>query len=672
MEQKSEGQPGLNRQFEDIEKFENDEIDLRHLWRTFLRYKKIVIYACVIFLFLASVISLLARPVYTASTLIEINKEASSLIKFKNEENEQSNFGDDFLVTQLSLLKSSSVAEDVVTNLGLVNEQEFNGELRQRSIFSGISSLLEFFFSGKSDLSEKELINNAVERYQGKLTVSPIRKSSLVKVSFTSLKPESAVHVLNKHIESYIKFSDKRRFNSALRSKAFLEQEIINVKSALEKSGKKLTNFARKNGVIDVFAIENGSTFVERRNDIMMTQLNELTISLAKVQDERIDAQTKNNNGNRFKQLSKHQESLQATIKQLKNEILDLQDREIAYNILKREWEANQQLYSAVLERANEEGVAEGIQLNVASIVDAAKTPKSASSNLLLNLVLGCALGLFAGTAVAFVLAILDNSINDAEQLIQLSKVPVLGVLPFIDSASSSELSTENKANLSLIDDVSSPYTEGIQSIRMSLLFTETGVLPKSVMVTSAAPLEGKSTITTNLAISLAKSGKKVILLEADLRKSKLYKTLDVSPSPGLVDKLANYDDALVTHSLDEISGLSISVAGTRTSNPVELLSSEHMRKTIDELEEQYDIVLIDCPSVIGLVDSSLLSQLVESVIFVVSAHTTGHGVVENALRSLNDANAPIIGTIFNNFKPNLSRETYDYYSYYGVDESQS
>jgi len=725
---------------------EDDELDLRLLWKKILRYKTLILSLFLLFFASALAISLLLRPMYTATALLEINANDRNLVKFQNVEESESNTAE-FMVTQSNLLKSEAVSDEVITNLGLNSKPEFDGSLRQRGLLSGVKSLLGLMFS-KNNKPESAAENNNTpqEIYSDRLSISPIRSSSLIKVSFTSFDAKLAADIVNQHSQSYILLNNKRRLDSTSGAKVFLEQEIENVQAKLETSEKQLTDFARKHGVIDV----------EDRNNIMMTRMSELNKSLAEVQNSRIDAETQFQQGqvnilnavnpieenvvvlqlreqqarlqadyneqskvfkpaypamvqlkakidelqasierqvsreeskvqvgleSRYKQLSQHEIRLTSTIENLKQQMLNLQDRAVTYNILKREWEANKELYAGLLERTKEVGVAAGMELNVASIVDIAKPPKEASyPKIPLNLAIGSLLGLLLGLGSAFLLAMLDNTINDVDQLTALTGVPHLGVLPHPESVkagSKEKIKTrktskgDNKLDLdlSVLLDPQSMYAESIQSVRTSMSFSNASGMPKSIMVTSSVPSEGKSTLSNNLAISIAKSGKRVMLLETDLRKSRFHKIFGVPAAPGLSDYLVDDNQKFTSYKVGEIDGLNICVAGTSSPNPVGLLGSEKMRLLIEDLKEKYDVVIVDCPPVIGLADSIIMSQIVDSVLFVVAAHKTPIDAVKNSLRRLKLANAPILGTVFNMVRSDLNNEDYNYYGYYGVEE---
>ena len=213
-----------------------------------------------------------------------------------------------------------------------------------------------------------------------------------------------------------------------------------------------------------------------------------------------------------------------------------------------------------------------------------------------------------------------------------------------------------------------SAFSESVQSVRTSLSFAKAGGFPKSILLTSSMPGEGKSTMSMNLAISCAKSGLRVIIIEADLRKSRYYKLVGVPIGPGLSDYLVGGRPPK-PYVVKEVPGLELIVAGTRTPNPVDLLGSQTMRDLISIYEEEYDLVVVDCPPILGLADTIVMSTMVKAVLFVVAAHQTPKDAIKNSISRLRMVGAPIIGTVLNKVKSSLT--SYDYYSYdYGTEEN--
>ena len=238
--------------------FDEDEIDLRALWRVVMRYRKLIgiIFAFVVVTVL--LITLMMRPMYTASVSMEINTSGRNLVKFQNLEN-QDPAAREFIATQAKILASETVASEVIKRLNLIDEPEFNGDMKQRGLLNGLRSIVNLFRSTKSE-ADGDRVKAAAKIYRERVAVSPIRNTSLVNVSFESFSPELAAKIADTHAQAYVKLSDERRFNSTSGAKAFLEKEISNIQAKLETSEKQLNDFARKNGVVDL----------EDSNNIMM------------------------------------------------------------------------------------------------------------------------------------------------------------------------------------------------------------------------------------------------------------------------------------------------------------------------------------------------------------------------------------------------------------------
>ena len=232
------------------------------------------------------------------------------------------------------------------------------------------------------------------------------------------------------------------------------------------------------------------------------------------------------------------------------------------------------------------------------------------------------------------------------------------------------ELSRKKMIDLIVHRNPGDAFSESIQSVRTSLSYARAGGFPKTIMLTSSLASEGKSTVTMNLAISCANAGKKVIIVEADLRRSRLYKAFGVPSSPGLSDYLVG-SQAARPYKVKQIENLSILVGGSKTPNPVDLLGSQGMQDLLSKYEQEYDLVIVDCPPVLMLADSVIVSRMVEAVLFVVMAHETPKDAIKGSIQRLRSVSAPLIGTVLNKVEATHSGYAYDYSYRYQLDDNE-
>lgn len=215
------------------------------------------------------------------------------------------------------------------------------------------------------------------------------------------------------------------------------------------------------------------------------------------------------------------------------------------------------------------------------------------------------------------------------------------------------------------------PYVESFNSLRTNLSFVTRANNAKTLVITSALPEEGKSTIAINLAITLAKDGNKVLLIDADLRKPSLQRYLRVRPGAiqGLTAVLTNQATTKEAIGYYEMLGIDLMMAGTRPPNPAELIALPKMKEMVQELEETYDYIIIDAPPAGVITDAAVLSRVADGVLFVVRQNFSTHQDVIKAKEQLTRVGAKIFGVILNNY--NIERDTKDasaaqYYYYYG------
>jgi polysaccharide biosynthesis transport protein len=366
---------------------------------------------------------------------------------------------------------------------------------------------------------------------------------------------------------------------------------------------------------------------------------------------------------------------LRAALEQQKQEANKLNESAIEYSLLKRDVETNRTLYEGLLEKLKEAGVTAGLRSNNFRIVDNARVPTTPSEpNLPRNVAFALALGLTTGVSLAFVLEGLDNSVRTPEQAQSISGLPSLGMIP-LGSRASTELAPRRRLALASSKEAvelvtqsrpKSQMAESYRSLRTSLLLTSVGGPPKVILVTSALPEEGKTTTSLNLAIVLAQKGARVLLVDADLRRPSIHKTLGMGPKPGLSNVLtANMDleTAIVRSAI--LPSLFLLPAGTPPPNPAELLASGNMKTVLAQLREQYDHVVIDTPPTLSVTDAVVISTAADQVVLVIRSGQTTKQALRRARDLLLSVNARVCGLLMNAVDLN-SPDYYYYYEYRG------
>jgi len=367
-------------------------------------------------------------------------------------------------------------------------------------------------------------------------------------------------------------------------------------------------------------------------------------------------------------------------------------ERSVQYNILKREVDTNKQLYEGLLQRLKEAGVSAGLKASNIRVVDAAEPPKKpAKPNLLLNLSLAVVLGLGLGIGAAFLQEHLDNSLKTSEDVERFLGLPALALIPSVESLNghrggvyglydrhklpASEAEKTAAAPQWYRIDASSPkhsaLGEAFRSLRTSVLLSTAERPPRTLLVSSSQPGEGKTTISSNLAISLAQLGQRVLLIDGDMRRPSVRKVFQIENGLGLVSYLTGQQDWRAAVQPTGQAGLDALLCGPVPPNPAELLSSERMRTLLGEAKAEYQFVVVDSPPLLNVADSRILATMVEGVVLVVKGGVTPRELAQRAQGYARDVGANLIGVVLNNLDVRGSDDYYRYYhyNYYGSEE---
>jgi succinoglycan biosynthesis transport protein ExoP len=358
-----------------------------------------------------------------------------------------------------------------------------------------------------------------------------------------------------------------------------------------------------------------------------------------------------------YKSAVSRETQLKAKVSGLKNSMLDLRRRSIQYNIFQREVDTNRQLYDSLLQRYKEIGVAGGVGVNNVSIVDSAQIPDLPSSpRMLFNMALSLLAGLALGGLSAFALEHIDEAITDPEDVERELSLPFLGAVPNVQGASPLDLLADRKSDL----------VEAYLAIQTSLQFSTQHGAPLSFAVTSTRPSEGKSTTALALATMLARSGKRVVLIDGDMRSPSVHHFAGVPNSRGLSNYLSGAQDINTLLVPMSQSNLQAMPAGPLPPNAAELLTSDRLSALVEALLKTHDHVVVDSPPVMGLADAPLICSLVEATVYVVESHGIRTSLVRTALGRLAGANAHLLGCVLTKFDAKRAHYGYGYEYGYG------
>jgi succinoglycan biosynthesis transport protein ExoP len=367
----------------------------------------------------------------------------------------------------------------------------------------------------------------------------------------------------------------------------------------------------------------------------------------------------------------------------------------VQYNILKREADSNKELYEGLLQRLKEAGVSAGLKASNIRIIDQAVPPtKPVKPRYAFNLLIGLFAGLCSGLALAFLQEHMDNTLKTQSDVEHILRVPALALIPSLRSLGlpkngHHQLSQKNMAPKDASADTCrrsglkghvegksewirvdaeaverSAFSEAFRSLRTSILLSAAGRPPRTLVFVSAEPRAGKTTVCCNLAIQLAQLGKRVLVVDADMRRSSAHEFFGLGPETGLANYLTGEEDWRCWVKPTGVKGLDCLPCGPEPPNPSELLSSERMQGLIRDAITDYNFVLVDSPPLLEFADGRILSTLVEGAILIIRGGSTPREFAQRAQARVADVGAHLIGIVLNDL--DFRRNGYHYPMKYG------
>ena len=378
-----------------------------------------------------------------------------------------------------------------------------------------------------------------------------------------------------------------------------------------------------------------------------------------------------------YRQTQAREQQLRQSFEKQRGETLTQNEAAINYRIIQQEIETNKTLLDNLLQRSKENDVIMASKPNNISVVDYAIAPEGPiGPNRTRTVFVALFLAFGLGIGFALLLEYLDDTVHSTEEVERLLHLPALAVIPSALSNGKRRLlgghgalqkrngNPADNPELLMNADGRSPLAESYRHLRTSVLLSTAGRSPRSLLVTSSLPGEGKTTTAVNTAVSLAQTGASVLIIDADMRRPRLRSIFGLPERTGLSSILSSElseAEVLAMVAQVPVDGLHVLTAGPIPPNPAELLGSDHMRRLMMILQSKFNHVVVDSPPVSSFTDGVLISTMVDGVLLVVHGGKSSRHVVKRSRQLLQDVGAKILGVVLNN----VSLQSHDYYYYH-------
>ncbi|HOW42463.1 MAG TPA: polysaccharide biosynthesis tyrosine autokinase [Candidatus Omnitrophota bacterium] len=532
-----------------------------------------------------------------------------------------------------------------------------------------------------SERSSPEDIHSAVSDLANTIATERLGDTNMIRIIVTSGNAKEARDLANFVTQLYIEENVQEKAKQFRQARQFMEEQLLNVQERIKTLEARLQQFSDE--------VKN-----IRLAEPMEKKIMDLEFQLAELLQ---------------KYTEKHPKVAQIRdeIKNLEDQIKGFSGQDIEYSRLKREVEVNKKMQATLNEKLGEASISENQTVSDISIVEPAVLPgRPITGNKGASILIGSLLGLIAGFALAFILETLDTSIGTIEDVENVVKIPVLGVVPsihrmlskqhaferFMDKVFHSPKHTKSDDRSVRLISHYQPRSTTAESFRNIHTNLKLNLSRKTILVTSASPGEGKSCVVINLGIVMAQTGLKTLLVSTDLRRPVLAKTFGVKKEPGLnelITKAVDLDNVLnnITDIIvgdikfedirktPGIENIWILTAGHLPSNPVELLESKDFTQLVSELKNRFDVVIFDSPPVLPVTDASILAAKVDACVLVYEIGRTSRDALLRAKLQLESMGAKLAGVVLNHINPQTeSLYAYPYYyhyryRYYGKDK---
>ena len=708
-----------------------EDISLQDYLKVIRKRRTVVLSVFLLVLLFSAALAFLMTPVYKATAQVYVDPGQSSQLNFQQTPY-QYNDTSVYIETQMGILKSQSIAERVIKDLGLYDDEKSSGGL------TGSVSKALGFFGVHAEMKGDSGIERDLEREQefmDNIEVSVVKNSNLIKVSYMAEDPAVAANVVNATVQAFIERNLEMKVAPAKEAMTWLNDKVDEIRGKMSKSAVQLQDFKRdkelivtgdKQANISLQALSDISSKVleaeARRYDaevryqqvrsaakdmdrlmglpammgnpviqglraqrsMLVKEMAELSKRYGKKHPQMIGDQEKLDNldaqinseidlvvssiKSEYEAAQNSEKSLKAALGRQKQEAMAYERSSSEFDLMQQDVESSKNIYDAVLKKFQESNLMGNVNMSNVQFIDRATAPFDPERP---KKPLYIAIGMIMGVFMSVGAAFMMEYMDNTFKSPEEIE-ETLG-LPYLGMVPNIPEISGNKPHSSIITvtDPKSAASEAFRSIRGSILLSSGDVTPKAIQICSAMHSEGKSTVATNLACIMAAAGEKVMLVDADMRKPKLHRAFRASNSKGLSSLLTSQDTLADVIRATPIPNLKFISSGPISPNPAELLGSRSMKDAIAQLKQDYDRVIIDCPPYLGLADASMLTPLTDGTVLVVRSGKTARELVRKTSRGLEMIKAKVLGVVLNDQAGDSSEYYYstNYNYYYSKDK---
>ncbi len=663
----------------------SDEIDLGKLFAVLWR-GKLWISLCGLIALMAGFYYafVIAIPMYTTNATVALESRQEQIVDIESVVSGLP--GDQVAInTELEVLRSRRLMGKVVSDLGLVQDPEFNSRLRTPSAFSlnAIAGFVTENIFGQTPTpraaSEEAITDSVVDALLARVSVANIRQSYVFRISVVSQDPQKAAQIANRLAELYIEDQITLKFEKTVQATEWLTERVADLQIELETAEGQLKDFSSNTDLIspeglialnrqlkdlrdrqaDITALRDAAVLrvatldaaLQTGDTIQMVEAAD-TAELTRLLTDDGIAMSADAFATRYGEILTRAElerdryiaqldAIEVSINQISDSIATQSDELVQLQQFQREADASGLIYEFFLSRLKETSVQQGLQQAESRILSNAVVPNDPSApRKPMVLMLSLILGLFVGAGLVLFRELSQNTFRLAEDLEAKTGYAVIGQVPVIPSRGRKKVLTYLK------EKPNSAAAEAIRNLRTSLLLANLDKAPQVIMSTSSIPGEGKTTQSIALAQNLAGLGKNVLLIEGDIRRRVMSEYFDIPEKSGFLSVMlgdVTLDEALT--SLPDMK-FDVMLGETSQTNAADIFSSDRFAAFLGMLRKKYDYIIIDTPPVLAVTDARILGRWVDTTIYTVKWDSTSHRQVLDGLKAFEQVNVKVAGLV--------------------------